>query len=222
MLIKNNLPYTLLLIIVTLGLMLPATKCPAAAYRPDTSITIISQYPADTASSPAQTQVWKIVPETLPGGSVRLDFSLETSGTLTAVCELELSGTGRNGGIRWRGIGKDIEKVSDNGFLLMPGFPAPCDVLPVNDPGEGYVYQDRNEAGGSVFIRKYQVTVRSVGLPEATANGWLDENTPDFSGLVMVTAVDQRGETAVRQLWPVDGSWWIYEETPQRHSRRVF
>jgi hypothetical protein len=222
MLKKNTLAISLWIIVVTLGLMLPAFQCKAASYRPDTSIRILSQYPDGSNSAPAQTQVWKIVPETLADGAMLLQFFLASAGSETAVCELEFSGAGRDGEVRWRGIGKETEKTCQNNFLLVPGFPAPCDVLPVNNPGDGYVYQDRNEAGGSVFIRKYQVTLQSVTPSEARANGWLDENTPDFSGLVMVTAVDQRGETAVRQLWPINGSWWIYEETPQRRSRRIY
>ena len=41
---------------------------------------------------------------------------------------------------------------------------------------------------------------------------------PDPPGPIMVTVTDEKGRLAVRQLWPADGAWWLYEETPLRRS----
>jgi len=197
--------------------LLVASECPAFFYRPIETVSILSEYAALSDSEPPHTQVWKVVPEATPDGAARLRFFTEASAEQDPVCELELPPSGSPGEISLKRIGQTGEKTSTTGLLLAPGFPAPCDVLPVGETDEGRVYQEKSEAGGSVFIRRYLVSSAAISVPEATAKGWI-RGEATGSSLIMVTAADENGRLAVRQLWPADGSWWLYEETPLRRS----
>lgn len=198
--------------------LLFASECLAFFYRPAEAVCILSEYAAFNDSAPPRTQVWKVVPEQLPEGAMRLRFFPEAAAEKDPVCELELPPFGSAGEIWWKGIGRSGEKRSKTGLLLAPGFPAPCDVLPVGEKDEGRVYQEKSEAGGSVFIRRYLVSTEVFTVAEATARGWIKGEESGISELIMVTAADETGRLAVRQLWPADGSWWLYEETPLRRS----
>ena len=201
-----------------LGLLTLASECRAFFYRPAEAVCILSEYAAFSDSAPPHTQVWKVLPELTPDGAVRLRFFPEAVAERDAVCELYLAPFGSSGEIIWKGIGKSAEKRSTTGLLLAPGFPAPCDVLPVGEKDEGRVYQEKTQAGGSVFIRRYLVSTEVFTVTEAKARGWIKGEESGISGLIMVTVTDEKGRLAVRQLWPADGSWWLYEETPLRRS----
>lgn len=201
--------------------LLYASESLAFFYRPAAPVSILSEYTAFNDSARPSTKVWKVVPEATPDGRVRLQFFLEATET-AAVCGLELPPIGSAKDIIWKGIGKTGEKRSETGLLLVPGFPAPCDILPVGEKDEKRVYQEKREAGGSVFTRNYLVFSAKFSVAEAKAKGWINEEREGISGLIMVTATDEQGRLAVRQLWPTDGSWWIYEETPLRRSWLIY
>ncbi len=219
--INKNKVFTFLSILMAfIGLLAGAIECPAAFYRPDGTIQILSEYSGIDAPNPSGTRHWTVIPVTTTDGKVTMGFYLKDASPQQAICQLTFAATGSDR-IQWQGIENISPKISDDGFLLVPGFPAPCDVLPVGDISEQGLYQDRNEAGGSVFVKSYQVTTRPVTPAEAVDSGWINDTMPDVGALVMVTATDKRGETVVRQLWPVNGAWWIYEETPIRRSWRI-
>lgn len=200
-----------------------SSECHAFFYRPAAAVSILSEYSAFNDSAPPHTQFWRVVPESAPDDAVTLRFFSEAVAKADAVCELELPPFGSVGEIRWKGIGKRGEKRSNTGLLLAPGFPAPCDVLPVDEKDEGRVYKEKSEAGGSVFIKSYRVSSAPFSVAEAKAKGWVrGEKTHGIAGLIMVTVTDEKGQLAVRQLWPADGSWWLYEETPVRRSWLIY
>ena len=114
--------------------------------------------------------------------------------------------------------GKTGQKKSGAGILLVPGFPAPCDVLPVGAQDSGTLYEEKAEAGGRVFSQRYRVSSAAVNIGEAKTMGWIRAEDPGRAGLVMVSVSDEQGRPVVKQLWPADGSWWLYEETPVRRS----
>ena len=205
--------------LAVIGLMALAGECLASPYRPAAAVSILSEYPASKASAPPHTQVWKVVPEGAPDGATLLRFFLEASAEAVPVCALRLPPPGSGGEIRWEGMGRSGQKKSGTGVLLVPGFPAPCDVLPVG-PGDGggEVYEERIEAGGRVFSKKYRISSHSVTAGEARAMGWIRVEDPGAAGLIMVTVTDDKARPVVKQLWPGDGSWWLYEETPLRRS----
>lgn len=204
--------------LAVIGLLALAGECRAFPYRPAAALSILSEYAAFNDSVPPHSQVWKVVPEVGPDGASILRFFLEASAEAVTVCELRLPSPGVAGEIRWEGMGKTGQKKSGAGILLAPGFPAPCDVLPVGQGDSGGVYEERVEAGGRVFSRSYRVSFNAFSVGEAKAMGWIKAEDPGRTGLIMVTVTDEKGRPVVKQLWPADGSWWLYEETPLRRS----
>jgi hypothetical protein len=205
------------MLLAVIGLMmLLAGECRAFPYRPAAALSILSEYAAFNDSAPPHTQVWKVLPETATDGAAILRFSLEASAKGGTVCELILPPPGAAGDIQWKGMGKSGQKKSGAGILLLPGFPAPCDVLPVGQGGGAY--GERIEAGGRVFSRSYRVSFDTFSVVGAKAMGWIRVEDPGKAGLIMITVTDENGRPVIKQLWPEDGSWWLYEETPLRRS----
>jgi hypothetical protein len=210
------------ILLMVIGFLALAGECRAFSYRPAAALSILSEYAALKDSSPRHTQVWKVVPEAGPGGASILRFFLEASAEAGALCELRIPAPGAGGEIRWEGTGKSGQKKSGAGMLLLPGFPAPCDVLPVGRGDNGGVYEERIEAGGRVFSKSYRISYASFNVDEAKAKGWIRVDEPVKSGLIMATVTDERGRPVVKQLWPAGGSWWLYEETPLRRSWLIY
>ena len=215
---RNRVMQSGAVLLAAIGLLVLADECRAFPYRPASAVSLLSEYRALNDSAPPHTQVWKVVPEVGPDGAAILRFLVEASAEAGAVCELRLPAPGAAGDIQWKGTGKREEKKSGAGILLLPGFPAPCDVLPVGRGDRGGAYGDRIEAGGRVFSRSYQVSFAVFTVADAKAKGWVRIEDPGTAGLVMVTVTDEKGRPVVKQLWPADGSWWLYEETPLRRS----
>lgn len=208
------------MLMAMIGLLTFAADGRAFSYRPAAALSILSEYGASDDSAPRHTQVWKVAPEAGPDGAVTLRFFPEAIAGADALCVLKLPPPGTAGAIRWEGVGISGEKRSDTGLLLVPGFPAPCDILPAGETPEGRVYQEKSEAGGRVFIRRYRLFTQPSSAGEAKAMGWIRAEAEKTvrSALSMVTVTDEKGRLVVRQLWPADGAWWLYEETPLRRS----
>jgi hypothetical protein len=208
------------MLMAMLGLLTLAADGLAFSFRPAAALSILSEYGAADAAAPRHTQLWKVAPEAGTDGAVTLRFFPEAIAGADAVCVLSLPAPGQARTIRWKGVGISGEKQSDTGLLLVPGFPAPCDILPVGEMPAGRVYQEKSEAGGRVFIRTYRLLTRASSVGEARAGGWIRAEAENKvpSALSMVTVTDEKGRLVVRQLWPADGAWWIYEETPLRRS----
>jgi len=206
------------ILLLVIGLLAFAGECRAFPYRPAAALSIQSEYSAFNDSAPPHTQVWKVVPEAASDGAAILRFFLEASAEAVILCELRLPFPAGAGEIRWEGMGKSGQKKSGAGILLAPGFPAPCDILPVGMQDSDGVYEERVEAGGRMFLKSYRVSFDIVSVGEARAMGWIRVDDPGAAGLTMVTVIDEKGRPVVKQLWPDDGSWWLYEETPLRRS----
>ncbi len=205
-------------LLAVIALLMLADACGAFPYRPAAAVSIVSEYAAFNTSAPPHTQVWKVVPEVGPDGTSILRFFPEASAETIPVCELRIPSPGVGGEIGWNGMGKGGQKKSGEGMLLLPGFPAPCDVLPVGRGDRDKAYEDRIEAGGRVFSKSYRVSFALFSVADAQAMSWIRVADPGAAGLIMVTVTDDRGRAVLRQLWPADGSWWLYEETPLRRS----
>jgi hypothetical protein len=206
-----------IILLVVIGQLAFWGGCAAFPYRPPAAVSIVSEYPTLGGSAPPNTQVWKVIPEVAPDGAATLRFFLEASAEAAAVCEIRLPSPGTAGEIQWNGVGKTGQKKSSAGMLLVPGFPAPSDVLPVEGAHDG-VYEERIDAGGRVFSKSYRVSFAAFSVSDGKAKGWVRAEDPGWTRLIMVTVTDEKGRPVVKQLWPADGSWWLYEETPLRRS----
>jgi hypothetical protein len=219
---KNRVMHSGSILLAVIGLLMLAGECRAFPYRPAAALSIVSEYAVFKGSTPPHTQVWKVVPEVGSDGATILRFFLEASAETVTVCVLRLPSPGASGEIRWEGMGKTGPKKSGAGILLVPGFPAPCDVLPVGRQDSGAVYEEKVEAGGRVFSRSYRVSFAAFSVSEAKTQGWIRVEDPGNAGLIMVAVTDGKGRPVVKQLWPADGSWWLYEETPLRRSWLIY
>jgi len=215
---KNRVIHRGSILLAAIGLLMLAGECRAFPYRPAAALSIVSEDAVVKDSAPPHSQVWKVVPEVGPDGASILRFFLEASTAAVTLCELRFPAAGAAGEIRGEGMGKSGQKKSGAGILLVPGFPAPCDVLPVGQGDSGRVYEERIEAGGRVFSKSYRVSFHGFSVGEAMAMGWIRAEDPGRTGLIMVAVTDEKGRPVVKQLWPADGSWWLYEETPLRRS----
>jgi len=198
-------------------LILLPTVC-AFPFLPETELKIVSEILNPGDSEPVF-RMWTLVPESAPDGTYLLKFFPEVPESLTPFCELKINLT--SGEIEWHGTGRKRKKSGTNGMMIVPGFPAPCDILPVAQKEPVKTYKDSTQAGGRVFVKKYRILREDVSSEEAKKNGWLEKNIPEPAGFIMMTAVDEQEHLVVKQLWPVNGTWWIYEETPYRRSRIV-
>lgn len=222
---KNHIIRKIILLnFIAFFVFLCAAYGSAMRYRPATAFQVLSQYKTFNESVPAPNKVWKIVPDSTSDGHSILRFFVMEESESPVVCTLELPMPGSSEAIRLLGPDDSIEKISSSGLLLTTGFPAPCDVLPpVDVQDDGRLYQEKREAAGRLFVRNYRITAEPFTIDEARSKGWIRNDRLNMKTVVMITATDESGELAVRQLWPVNESaWWLYEETPQRQSWLIY
>ena len=165
---------------------------------------------------------WSVVSDKNSDGSTILSFYME--GTDQPLCQLEVSATDYR--IKWLTGTRGPSVILSDELLIASGYPAPCDILPVakaiSSIGEATSYEIKRKAGGSTVNEKFRVESIVVKVEEAKNNGWIRNNLDVKENLYMIRVYNLRTNgLMVQQLWPADGAWWIYEETPSRHSWRI-
>jgi len=193
----------------------------ALPYRPEVKIRILSVYRSYGDKFPEYSRVWNMEPEIAPDGKYLLKFYPEPGSSAIPICLLNIDGGGAIKEIEFKTKEDERGKTIKNGLLIVPDFPVPCDIIPVLQSDSDEIYEDRAEAGGRIFVRRYSISYSRIDLQEAREKDWLRTDLPEPPGLNMITVVDDKGREVVRQIWPVDGTWWIYEETSMRKSWRI-
>jgi len=211
---RNKLRYAFLV-----SICLITALCAGAGFAQDheSGIRVLSEY-RGSGSIPGSSEVWEIRSVRISEGKRLISFYSETSED--PLCSLAISSSGGMNTVAWQGK-NGRRKNGAEGLLVMPGYPAPCDLVPVFAGDNVRVFEEKTEAGGRAFISRYQVSSKAISLDEARENNWV---RGEFSGpfdLRMVTVVDRQGRLVVRQLWPLNAQWWIYEETLDRQSRVI-
>ena len=217
---KNRLIRRGSIVLAVIGLMTLAGECRAFPYRPAAAVSILSEYAAAKASAPPHTQVWKVVPEVGSGWRDRsCGFSWRRRPRRLPCVNSGFplpEAPEKSGGKGW---GKAGKRKAARACCWYPAFPPPAMFSPsAGDGSGGRVYEERIEAGGRVFSKSYRVSFDPFTVGEAKAMGWIRVEDPGSAGLIMVTVTDEKARPVVKQLWPADGSWWLYEETPLRRS----
>ena len=184
----------------------------------ESEIRVRSEY-RGSGSIPGRSEIWEIRSVRISEGKRVISFYSETSED--PLCSLVISSSGGVNTVAWQGK-NGLRKNGTEGFLMVPGYPAPCDRVPVFAEDDVRIFEEKTEAGGRTFISRYQVSSKAVSPGEARANNWVrDEFSASLDLLRMVTVADRQGQLVVRQLWPMNAQWWIYEETPDRQSRVI-
>jgi len=204
------------LLFFLLSLLLPSGVTGADPYRPLSKIRVLSEYAAANASQPPRNEIWAVNSEEPVDDGWELRFFLNEGESGKALCRVQLlpHANGRN--IKYQVPGMKERAYED--IMILSDFPAPCDVLPVNPDAEDRIYTQRRTAGGARFVTQYRAVRENVALGEALEKGWIKEVVPIQSPLMMISILDDRGRTVVRQLWPQGGEWWLYEENDSRRS----
>jgi len=192
----------------------------AMPYRPLMPVRIISEYKEPVVGSVMRR--WVVMPQVDQAEEESAVLRFLAVDTGTSLCQLRFSGAGSAAAIIFQAMADKLAETSTNGLLLIPGFPAPVDILPVSQSADGdtTIAQHRTR-GGRLFVRQYTLHAETVSATEALEHGWLRAPVPNTMILRLFTVhAGGRDNFEVRQLWPVTGDWWLYEETPTRRSWR--
>ena len=210
------------------------TPCPAGSfpYQPTETIRIMSESATDfNKSQTPDVHTWQVVPDPRqPDGALALSFFSEKSDS--RLCRLVLSPSGAILDADIAGINSNMI-IRKEDLLLIPGFPAPCDILPFQrmsreNAGDNasvpQLYPIKRSAGAQAFVDTLEIQTEGVPYEIAKANGWIKttRNVEPAGLLQMLKVVNQRtGEVVSMQLWAADADWWIYEKTLFRQSWRL-
>ncbi|MDM8517891.1 hypothetical protein QUF76_16975 [Desulfobacterales bacterium HSG16] len=187
---------------------------------PNHSVNIVSESIPSGNSDSGKTRIWKIVPQKETDGSDSLIFFLGSSKTI--ICKLNKTKKEDETQIEWINPNNGQTEMSSDGLLILPGFPAPCNVLPVIPDESTESYKIKTRAGGRTFLKRYSVKRQHVDVETAANNGWIRIDIKNIDGqLVMISVFDEKDKPIVQQLWHTTGLWWLYEKTPFRHSWQV-
>ena len=183
---------------------------------------VLSEYAENDEWRFNRSQVWEVHFESDGDRQTRMTFFRENANAADPACRVLVTPQkNRSDKIEWVGMGQGEQRVNE-GILIVEGFPAPCDVLPQGRlHGEDSFYHQKLVAGGESFVKRYQVIKEAVGLEEANARGWLKADPGPSGKFSLLTVTDPKRNVILRQLWPLDGRLWVYEETPHRRSWRV-
>ena len=199
---------------------------------PGQSVTIYSEFPGAGHFPSSGPKKW-IVRSAVEEGSSSETWDVFPAGSDAPFCRVEIFTGGASGKIIMTDLHDGRKNESDNGLFILPGYPAPCNVLPVHQLEPEKFYDEKRNAGGRLFIRRYRVFRESVPWATALNEGWLKagmesgtaagaaDSPSDPPPLWMLTVMDDTQTPVVRQLWRKGGTWWIYEETPFKRSWRV-
>lgn len=208
---------------IAIGLIVySAIYYPAAAhaqpYQPPGKIQIQTELSEDADALSPTLRQWTAVFKSTGSGSGTLSIFPEGSGR--ALCSMSFSG--KDGNVVWDPNNTFSDIIQTDHLMLAPGFPAPCDILPVAQMMETRsprIYEVRRQAGGRTFMDRLQVDCFTVDAADARQKGWLSADESASTGLLMIRVINLRTNALmVQQLWSIGESWWRYEETPSRRS----
>ncbi len=194
------------------------------AYCPDHPIFIESELGSRDDSQRGETASWIVKASSFSDkGGCELSFYLADISKASPICRIILD---KDDGRRIAKIEfykGDMEKPRlFQEIMVLPGFPAPCSILPISEASEGRFFTQKDMAGNAVFVHTYEISHNEVSLDQAVRQGWIrcdvDSTTPS---LELVEVRDRDGRLILRQLWTHDDDWWLYEERFGRRSWRV-
>jgi hypothetical protein len=204
---------------------IPAVAFP---YQPAEPLRVISQISADlNESGKPDVSFWRVVAEADQGeDEATLSFFNDMSDD--RLCQLIVTGTGEIRNVDITGIPDNLV-IRENDLLLVPGFPVPCNILPVqlmtgSQPSASKLYHVSRSSGSHVFADTLEVQAYPVTREAAQAKGWINSSlsTEQIGSLKVLKVVNQRnGDLVVLQLWETDADWWMYEKTLFRQSWRL-
>ena len=216
---RNQIPIYCLFLVI--GFVFATTSHAETYYLPESSITIeTSLLVRETPGLPDKVKPIIIQPGKMKASDKPLHFYLSEQNQFIGTLNLADTGV-----VEWTGTGCFSTIFQDTDFLIVPGIAFPVDVLPVHtvlNTDTPLEYAFSRTAGDQIFLQKIRVSATAVSLEQARQSGWIRCEHCDLSSLYMIAATDaQTGALIVKQLWCPEEDWWVYEETPLRHSWRT-
>ncbi len=218
---RKRISYTAIGVFLLFAFFVP-NRVSADPYQPSATVCILSmQTPEAGMASGSNTATWRVEPGITENRLPRLSFYRE--GGASPVCDLVFHDGGRR--IEASGVFPEAAKLQAEGLLLFPGFPVPCDVLPletIKNSAGSKIFEIRRTSGGRRFVDRIEIASAGCDLADAVKNGWIQETAGISDDLFWVQATDLRtGAVLVKQLWSSGGLWWLYAETPYCRSWRM-
>jgi hypothetical protein len=215
------IPILLYVIAILVSLWRPDLSL-AEPYHPEKMVQIRSEISGLDEPGESRIENWNVTVRKNDDGSNSLMFFMEKAEQPIAQIRISPSGNG----VQWEGENKGPDIMLRDGLLIAPGYPVPCDILPMSlllgGTKEPLTYDVKRTAGGVTRADQVRVEISPVKMEEAVQNGWVQQNFQTADSLWMVQAIDVRTNVMmVRQMWSSSGSWWLYEETPHRRSWQV-
>jgi hypothetical protein len=196
--------------------------CQAGPYYPENTVQIQSESSGSDEPGDSRNMKWHVTPRKNNDGSTSLMFFMEKADQ--PITQIRINPSGNS--VQWEGDKKGPDIMLRDGLLIAPGYPVPCDILPVSlllsGKKEPLTYDVKRTAGGVTFADQIRVDITPVKMEEALKNRWISKDFQKSDSMWMIRAVNLRTNAMlVRQLWSSTSSWWIYEETPYRRSWQV-
>ena len=216
---KNQIP--IYCFFLAIGLIFATTSHAETYYLPESPVTIeTSLLVRENPGLPDTVKQITIQPGAMKASVKPLNFYLPEQNQFIGTLNI-----GDSGAVEWTGTGCFSTTYQDTDLLIVPGTAFPVDVLPVHavlkaDTPIEYAFS--RTAGDQKFLQKIRVSATAVGLEEVRQSGWIRCEHCHLFNLYMIAATDARtGALIVKQLWCAEDDWWVYEETPLRHSWRI-
>ena len=216
---------TLLSILLFVLLFWPSQAF-SEVYQPSAPVFVKTQVLkiSDEKDAPDM-KIWRVVAE-VSDQSGEKELSIYSQNAQKPICRITFSYTGQIAKTDIAGAQGNILQKDD--FLAVPGYPAPCDILPQalitsNASEASASFQIQRDISGQKFMDEICINSFPISIHAAGTKGWLKGAARDYSGMLrVVKAVNCRsGKLVSLQVWPVGGSWWFYEQTPYRKSWQI-
>ena len=211
--------YRVVFLIVLFSSLLFSVALHAAPYRPSQPVLLETELQStESASTQHQTKHYRVELDAPTPNVQLLNFYTATSeGNLLCRFTFQDDGT-----TTWQKTDKGLPQPIRQALFLSPGFPLPVDILPVASQVEQTKnYEIQTTSGGRIFKNSYTVEISEVLLDSAMENGWIKKEVPLDTKFLLFSVTTTQQKIISKQLWPVGGEWWLYEETPFRKSWRI-
>lgn len=190
----------------------------AEPYFPSQPLLILTQMQSiESGDAGDQTRQYTVASMPDASGVQFLNFSSPSSNQL--FCRISFH---NDGSLSWQKTANSLPQALSQTIFLQPGFPLPVDILPVaKQPEAKKIYAIQTNSGGRAFKASYTVEKTEINIDTVRKNDWLKMNIPSDAALQLFTVTDAKQQVISIQLWPEQGEWWLYEETPFRKSWRI-
>jgi hypothetical protein len=218
---KHNKSVICLWTLLGVCLLLQPVWAGSVLSLPDEPVPIVTHLKNDVANASASPIMWHLVVGQTDSGITRISFFTERFEK--EICYLSID---PNGSIIGSSAILNQNVIQSEGIFLAPGFPAPCDILPIKQMTAGcplsMVRDISKKIAGETFAYQIEIRCEPVSVDEAVREGWIRDADTISGPLKMVSVVNmQNRQLMVRQLWIDGDSWWLYEETAFRESWRM-